>query len=188
MKKMVFEGNEDVLRNNLKNNKEVYIELYKVDDDVPRNNIIEEYEYQNKRFNQEDYIIRYKEDKDILIVINDLDPFSKKIKLNSWITKWKLKFDNNKVELTQTFSVSYAIWKIFAIPLKIVLIPAIILMISASILGLINRVGFKESIICLIMAFVGIIVWNEIRKIDKKRFKVDGPLAIKKYFEDYICA
>ncbi|CBK74120.1 hypothetical protein CIY_13060 [Butyrivibrio fibrisolvens 16/4] len=188
MKKMVFEGNEDVLRNNLKNNKEVYIELYKVDDDVPRNNIIEEYEYQNKRFNQEDYIIRYKENKDILIVINDLDPFSKKIKLNSWITKWKLKFDNNKVELTQTFSVSYAIWKIFAVISKIALIPAIILMISSSILRLINRVDFKESIIVLILAFGGIIVWNEIRKIDKKRFKVDCPLAIQKYFDEYICS
>jgi hypothetical protein len=60
-------------------------------------------------------------------------------------------------------------------------------MIIASILGLINRVGFKENIICLIMAFVGIIVWNEIRKFDKKQFKVDCPLAIKKYFDEYIC-
>jgi len=186
MKKIIFEGNEDVIRNNLKNNKEVYIELYKVDDDVPRNNIIEEYEYQKKRFKQEDYIIRYKEDKDILIVINDLDPYAKKIKLNSWITKWKLKFDNNKVELTQTFSVSYAIWRIFVISIEIGAILMFILMIS-SILSLINRVDVKDNVIVLIIAFLGIIVWNEIRKIDRKRFKVDCPLAIKKYFDDYIC-
>ena len=38
------------MRTNLKNSKEVYIELYKLDDTVHRKTIIEEFVYQNQRF------------------------------------------------------------------------------------------------------------------------------------------